>query len=76
MSLSWGGAERGVLAVLDWDAPCSFWGLRPNSTGEDRACGAGVCGEPVEVFVGKGFGRVAGSVDDTDGLLALEDGNG
>lgn len=30
----------------------------------------------MEVFVGKGLDRVAGSVDDADGLPALEDGDG
>jgi hypothetical protein len=48
--------------VLGWDAPCSFRSplyLIPylfSGVGEDRACGAGIGGEPVEVFVGEGLG--------------------
>lgn len=37
---------------------------------EDRGGGAGVGGEPVEVFLGEGFGRASGGVDDADGVFA------
>jgi hypothetical protein len=43
---------------------------------EDRAGGASVGGEPVEVFVGERFGRVAERVDDADGAFILEDRDG
>ena len=57
---------RGALAFLS--------GLLVS--GEDRAGGTGIGGEPVEVFVGEGLGGVAGCVDDADGAFVPEDGYG
>ena len=54
----WGGAERGVLAMLGWGPRVSFGNfscLSVSGVGEDRACGAGIGGEPVEVFAGEGL---------------------
>ena len=45
-------------------------------SGEERSGGAGVGGQPVEVFVGKRFCGVAGCVDDADGVGVVEDRDG
>ena len=42
-------------------------------SGEERSGGAGVGGQPVEVFVGKRFCGVAGCVDDADRVGVVED---
>ena len=43
---------------------------------KDGARGAGVGGEPVEVFLGELFGGVAGGVYDTHWPIPVEDWNG
>jgi hypothetical protein len=43
---------------------------------EDRCGGAGVGGEPVQVFFRERLGRAAGGVDHADGSAAVEDGDG
>src|SRR5215217_9451887 len=43
---------------------------------EDGACGIGVGGEPVKVFLGELLGRIAGSVDDSDWVVPVEDRHG
>ena len=48
----------------------------PGWLAEDRRGGAGVGGEPVQVFFGEGFGGPTGGVDDADGLAVVEDGDG
>src|SRR5215207_9556679 len=35
--------------------------------------GACVCGQPVEVFFGEGFGRCSGCVDDAQGVIVVDD---
>jgi hypothetical protein len=60
-----GGAEHGVPVVLPGR---HFLGAKPAASDgicrqvevlallEYPCCGAGICGQPVEVFFGKGFG--------------------
>ncbi len=67
-----GGADRGGLARL----PARPAFVLRGSSGEERSGGAGVGGQPVEVFVGKRFCGVAGCVDDADGMGVVEDRDG
>jgi hypothetical protein len=67
-----GGADRGGLARL----PARPEFVLRRFSGEERSGGAGVGGQPVEVFVGKRFCGVAGCVDDADGVGVAEDRDG
>jgi hypothetical protein len=67
-----GGADWGGLARL----PARPKFVLGGSSGEERSGGAGVGGQPVEIFVGKRFCGVAGCVDDADGLGVVEDRDG
>jgi hypothetical protein len=53
LGLLLGGAEHGVPVVLPGR---HFLGAKPLASLEYPCCVAGVSGQPVEVFFGKGFG--------------------
>ena len=83
--ISWeGGGEVPDNGLLG-GGPVVFRGVARLSGGapllivEDGGGGAGVGGEPVEVFFGELFGGVAGSVDDAHyycAISSVEDGDG